>query len=91
VEYKFLGYVALDVGNGNHRADQQLAGAGIRFHFGRRKFIMPAPAAASASTPMRRGVGLWSHMRPPLSVELSASRNQKGTTINIWRTSNSSR
>src|SRR5437762_7617287 len=25
--------VTLDVGNGNHQADQKLAGAGIRFHF----------------------------------------------------------
>src|SRR6266849_5233338 len=77
LEYKFLGYVPLDVGNGNHQADQKLAGAGIRFHFRRRKFIMPALAAASASTPMRRGVGLWSHMRAPLRVELSACRNHK--------------
>jgi len=74
--------VPLDVGNRNHQADQKLTGAGIRFHFRRRKFIMPALAAASASTPMRRGVGLWSHMQAPLSVELSAFRNQKGTTIN---------
>ena len=81
--YKFLGYVALDVGNGNHQADRQLAHAGTRFHFRRRKFIMPALAAASASTSMRRGVGLWSHMRALLSVESSACRNQKGTTINI--------
>src|SRR6266550_1145118 len=26
---------------------------------------------------MRRGVGLWSHMQAPLSLELSACRNQK--------------
>ena len=40
--------------------------------------IKPALAAASASTAMRRGVGLWSHMRALLSVESSACRNQKG-------------
>ena len=39
--------------------------------------IKPALAPASASTPMRPGVGLWSHMRALLSVESSACRNQK--------------
>ena len=38
MECKYLDYVALDVGNGNHQADQKLAGAGIRFHFRRRRF-----------------------------------------------------
>jgi opacity protein-like surface antigen len=33
VEYKFLDYMALDVGNGNKQVGQQLVGAGIRFHF----------------------------------------------------------
>jgi opacity protein-like surface antigen len=33
VEYKFLDYVALDVGNGNKQVGQHLVGAGIRFHF----------------------------------------------------------
>jgi opacity protein-like surface antigen len=33
VEYKYLDYVALDVGNGHHQVGQQLVGAGIRFHF----------------------------------------------------------
>ena len=33
VEYKFLDYVALDVGNGHKQVGQQLVGAGIRFHF----------------------------------------------------------
>lgn len=33
IEYKYLDYVALDVGNGNHQVGQQLIGAGIRFHF----------------------------------------------------------
>jgi len=42
---------------------------------------MPALAVASASTQMRGRVGLWSHMRAPLSLELSACRNQKITTI----------
>ncbi len=77
MEYKFLGYVALDVGNGNHQADQKLAGAGIPVTLGDRNSIKPALAAARASTATRRGVGLWSHMRAPLSVESSACRNQK--------------
>jgi hypothetical protein len=42
----------------------------------RRRIIMPSLATASFSTPMRRGVGLWSHMRGPISLELSACRNQ---------------
>ena len=83
MEYKFPGYVALDVGNGNHQADQKLAGAGIPVTLGDGDSIKPALAPASASTAMRRGVGLWSHMRALLSVESSACRNQKGTTINI--------
>jgi opacity protein-like surface antigen len=33
VEYHFLDYVALDVGDGNHQFGQHLVGAGIRFHF----------------------------------------------------------
>jgi opacity protein-like surface antigen len=33
VEYHFLDYVALDIGNGNHQFGQQLVGAGVRFHF----------------------------------------------------------
>jgi opacity protein-like surface antigen len=33
VEYKFLDYVALDVGNGHKQVGQQLVGAGMRFHF----------------------------------------------------------
>lgn len=33
MEYHFLDYVALDVGNGNHQFGQQLVGAGVRFHF----------------------------------------------------------
>jgi opacity protein-like surface antigen len=33
VEYHYLDYVALDVGNGNHQIGQHLVGAGIRFHF----------------------------------------------------------
>ena len=33
VEYHYLDYVALDVGNGNHQFGQHLVGAGIRFHF----------------------------------------------------------
>jgi opacity protein-like surface antigen len=33
VEYHFLDYMALDVGNGNHQFGQQLVGAGVRFHF----------------------------------------------------------
>ena len=42
---------------------------------------MPALATASFSTPMRRRVGLWSHMRAPLSLALSACTNRKNTTI----------
>jgi opacity protein-like surface antigen len=33
VEYKFLDYVAMDVGNGHKQVGQQLVGAGIRFNF----------------------------------------------------------
>lgn len=33
VEYHYLDYVALDVGNGNHQLGQHLVGAGLRFHF----------------------------------------------------------
>jgi opacity protein-like surface antigen len=33
VEYHYLDYVALDLGNGNHQFGQHLVGAGIRFHF----------------------------------------------------------
>jgi opacity protein-like surface antigen len=33
VEYKYLNYIALDVGNGHKQVGQQLVGAGIRFHF----------------------------------------------------------
>jgi opacity protein-like surface antigen len=33
LEYHFLDYCALDVGDGNHQFGQQLVGAGIRFHF----------------------------------------------------------
>jgi opacity protein-like surface antigen len=33
VEYRFLDYVALDVGDGNHQFGQHLVGGGIRFHF----------------------------------------------------------
>ncbi|MFZ3376411.1 MAG: hypothetical protein WA183_12730 [Chthoniobacterales bacterium] len=33
VEYKFLDYVAMDVGNGHRQVGQQLVGAGLRFHF----------------------------------------------------------
>jgi opacity protein-like surface antigen len=33
VEYHYLGYVALDVGDGNHKFGQNLVGAGVRFHF----------------------------------------------------------
>jgi opacity protein-like surface antigen len=33
VEYHFLEYVALDVGNGNHKFGQHLVGGGVRFHF----------------------------------------------------------
>jgi len=33
VGYKYLEYVALDVGNGNKQVGQQLVGAGIRFDF----------------------------------------------------------
>jgi opacity protein-like surface antigen len=33
VEYHYLGYAALDVGDGNHRLGQHLVGAGVRFHF----------------------------------------------------------
>ncbi|MGB8342453.1 MAG: hypothetical protein WCE51_12750 [Chthoniobacterales bacterium] len=33
LEYKFLDYTALDVGNGNHHIGQQLVGAGFRIHF----------------------------------------------------------
>src|SRR5438309_7397224 len=40
-----------------------------------------AALAASASTSTRGRVGLWSHMRAPLSLELSACRNQKKPTI----------
>lgn len=33
VEYHYLDYVALDVGDGNHSFGQHLVGAGIKFHF----------------------------------------------------------
>ena len=33
LEYKFLDYTALDVGNGSHHIGQQLVGAGLRIHF----------------------------------------------------------
>jgi opacity protein-like surface antigen len=33
VEYHYLDYVALDIGNGNHQFGQHLVGAGLRFHF----------------------------------------------------------
>ena len=33
VEYHFLDYVALDVGEGHHQVGQHLVGAGMRFHF----------------------------------------------------------
>jgi len=33
VEYHFLDYCALDVGEGNHQVGQHLVGGGIRFHF----------------------------------------------------------
>jgi opacity protein-like surface antigen len=33
VEYKFLDYVGLDVGNGHKQVGQQLVGAGLRIHF----------------------------------------------------------
>jgi opacity protein-like surface antigen len=33
LEYHYLDYVALDVGDGNHQFGQHLVGAGIRFHF----------------------------------------------------------
>ena len=33
IEYHFLDYVALDVGEGNHQVGQHLVGGGIRFHF----------------------------------------------------------
>ena len=33
VEYHYLDYVALDVGDGNHQFGQHLVGAGIKFHF----------------------------------------------------------
>jgi len=33
IEYHYLDYVALDVGNGNHQFGQHLVGAGVRFHF----------------------------------------------------------
>jgi opacity protein-like surface antigen len=33
VEYHYLDYVALDVGDGNHSFRQHLVGAGLRFHF----------------------------------------------------------
>ena len=33
VEYHYLDYVALDIGNGNHQLGQHLVGAGLRFHF----------------------------------------------------------
>lgn len=33
IEYHYLDYVALDVGNGNHQFGQHLVGAGIKFHF----------------------------------------------------------
>ena len=32
LEYKFLNYVALDLGNGNRQVGQQLVGAGVRFN-----------------------------------------------------------
>ena len=33
VEYHYLDYVGLDVGDGHHQFGQHLVGAGIRFHF----------------------------------------------------------
>jgi len=33
IEYHFLDYVALDVGEGNHQVGQHLVGGGLRFHF----------------------------------------------------------
>jgi opacity protein-like surface antigen len=33
VEYHYLDYVALDVGDGNHQFGQHLVGGGLRFHF----------------------------------------------------------
>lgn len=33
LEYHFLDYVALDVGEGNHQVGQHLVGGGVRFHF----------------------------------------------------------
>jgi opacity protein-like surface antigen len=33
LEYHYLGYVALDVGDGSHKFGQNLVGAGVRFHF----------------------------------------------------------
>lgn len=33
VEYHYLDYVALDVGDGNHQFGQHLVGAGLKFHF----------------------------------------------------------
>jgi opacity protein-like surface antigen len=33
VEYHYLDYVALDVGEGHHQVGQHLVGGGIRFHF----------------------------------------------------------
>jgi opacity protein-like surface antigen len=33
VEYHFLDYVALDVGDGKHQFGQHLVGGGVRFHF----------------------------------------------------------
>jgi hypothetical protein len=33
IEYHYLGYVALDVGDGSHQFGNHLVGAGIKFHF----------------------------------------------------------
>jgi hypothetical protein len=33
VEYHYLGYVALDVGDGSHKFGNNLIGAGLKFHF----------------------------------------------------------